>query len=158
MPIFPRPVAPKSAIADLRDVFRAPVPHKLPLLALSATLTGLLIWAFYVDSKPAPVGPQIIYVESWMADRRDSDILKQQKQDLARYETALQSKQEEFQRLADNFGIEWRADAERNRVQRVAVIAAVNKQLDERIAEAEAREGREAKSAKVASADSPARP
>lgn len=147
MPILPRPVSPKSALGDLRDMLAGPLPHKWPLLILSMALTSLIIWAFYLDARPAPQPPEIIYVESWMADRKDSTILEQQKADLAQYETALEKKQREFQTVADTFGIDWRRDEERNRVRRQAVIAAVNKRLDGRIAAARAREAAEGKAA-----------
>jgi hypothetical protein len=141
MLILPRPVSPKSAFADLRDLVAGPLPHKWPILALSTALTGLIIWAFYIDARvPLSNEKQIIYVQSWMADRKDSDILKQQKADLANYEGLLEKKQREFQHVADRFGIDWKEDEVRNKARRLAVIAAVNKRLDTRIAEAEARE------------------
>jgi hypothetical protein len=141
MAILPRPVSPKSAFADLKDMLRGERPHKWPILALSVTLTGIMLWGFYLDSDPGiEKGKEIIYVESWMSDRQDSDIIRQQKKDLANYETALATKQREFQSVADRFGIDWRTDEARNRERRQAIIAAINKQLDERLARAEARE------------------
>lgn len=140
MPIFPRPARPRDAFADLRLLWSENPRHRWPILGLSIALTSVIIWAFYVDSKSPPPPREIIYVESWMADRKDSDILKQQKADLARYEAALAARQKDFQGFADAFGIEWQKDAERNRAQRQAVIAAVNARLDKQIAEAEARE------------------
>lgn len=140
MPILPRPVSPKSAFTDLKDFLVEPRAHKWPLLALSMALTGVIMWTFEYDSLSLKPGPQIIYVESWMADRKDSTILQEQKADLALYEAALAKKQREFQATADRFGVEWRQDAARNKVQREAVIAAVNKSLDERIAYAKKQE------------------
>jgi hypothetical protein len=144
MSILPRPVTPKSALADLRSMLTGPLPHKWPLLGLSVAVTWVIMYGFYLDAKPAPVGPQIMYVESWMADRKDSDILKKQKADLAQYEVALEKKQHEFQSVADKFGIEWKNEEVRNRVRRKEVIAAINKQLDQRIAKAEADEAAKA--------------
>ncbi|MCE7794938.1 hypothetical protein LWE61_00045 [Sphingobium sufflavum] len=140
MRIIPRPVSPRSALTDLKDFLVEPRAHKWPLLALSMALTGVIMWAFEHDSLSLKPGPQIIYVESWMADRKDSLILERQKADLALYEKALTKKQREYQNLADTFGVEWRKDAARNKAQREAVIAAVNKSLDERIAAAKKRE------------------
>jgi len=144
MPIFPRPVSPKSALADLIDMLTGPLPHKWPLLLLSITLTGLILWGFNHDARGPKPERQIIYVESWMKDRKDSTIMEQQKRDLGLYEAALEKKQKEFQSVADKFGIEWRADEERNKARRLAVLAAVNKQLDERIAAAKRREAAQA--------------
>ncbi len=156
MPIMPRPVSPKSAFTDLKDFLVQPRAHKWPLLALSVALTGVIMWAFEYDSLSLKPGPQLIYVESWMADRKDSTILEEQKADLALYEKALASKQHEFQNVADTFGVEWRAEAARNRAQREAVIAAVNKSLDARIAYAKKQEA--AKTSTAAPAPTPAKP
>lgn len=140
MAIFPRPVSPKSAFADLLDVLSGPLPHKWPLLVLSVVLTAVIFWAFAYDTRPPKPERQIIYVESWMADRKDSTIIAEQKADLAAYEAALEKKQKEFQHVADMVGIEWREDEARNKTRRLAVIAAINKHLDEKIAAAKKRE------------------
>jgi hypothetical protein len=140
MPILPRPVSPRSATADLVSMLRGPLPYKWPILMLSCALTAIIIYAFYLDAKPAPMEPEVFYVESWMANRKDSVTLKKQKAELAQYEAALATKQVEFQRTADMFGIDWRNDAARNKARRQEIIAAINKQLDKKIAEAEAKE------------------
>jgi len=140
MAIFPRPVSPRSAFADLRDMFSAERPHRWTLLALSCALTALLLWGFMLDSRIPPKPREIIYVESWMNDRKDSDIIRQQMADIAEYEQALEKKQVEFQKVADMFGIEWREDEMRNRTRRAEVIAAIQKRLGERLAKAEAQE------------------
>lgn len=144
MSILPRPVSPKSAFADLRDLLSGPLPHKWPLAVLSIGLTTLIIWAFYLDAKVPMPPPQVNYVESWMADRKDSVILEKQKADLALYEAALQRKQREFQGVADRVGLEWRTEEAKNRTRREAIIAAINKQLDARIVAAKKREAAEA--------------
>lgn len=140
MAIFPRPVSPKSAASDLRDMFAPDRPHRWSILALSVTMTGLLLWGFVLDSRKPPKEREITYVESWMADRRDSDIIRKQLEDITKYEAALERKQGEFQRLADGLGIEWREDAAKNKAQREAVLAAIRKQMEGRLEEALKRE------------------
>jgi len=140
MPIFPRPVSPRSAFADLREMFSPDRPHRWTLLALSATLTGLMLWGFVLDSRIPEPPREIIYVESWMADRKDSDIIRKQIADLNAYEAGLVKKQGTYQKLADTFGIEYREEAARSEAQRKAVLAAIHKRLRERLAAAEARE------------------
>lgn len=140
MPIFPRPVAPKSAIADLREMFRPERPHRWTILALSLVLTSLLLWGFALDSRIPPKPREIFYVQSWTVDRKDSVIIEQQIKDVARYETALESKQGEFQRLADSLGIEWREDAMRNKTERAEIIASIKNTLNERLEAARERE------------------
>lgn len=140
---LPRPVSPKSALSDLREMLIEPRAHKWPVLGLSITLTAIILWGFTLDARQvADAKPQreIIYVQNWTADRKDSDILAQQKIDVARYEAALEAKQKEFQSVADRLGIEWRQDAERNRERRRAIIEAVNARIDRQIAQAKARE------------------
>ena len=140
MPIFPRPVAPKSAIADLREMFAPERPHRWPILILSIVLTSLLLWGFALDSRIPPKPREIFYVESWTADRKDSVIIEQQIKDVARFETIFEGKQEEFQRLADRLGIEWREDAMRNKIERAEIIASIKQTLKERLAAALERE------------------
>ena len=149
MQILPRPSSPRSAFSDLMLMFSKDRPHRWGLLGLSMAMTSVMLWAFYVDSKSPPKEREIFYVESWMSDRRDSDIIRQQKIDLARYEEALLEKQKEFQHVADLAGIDWRADAARNRVERAAIVAAMQKQLDERLAAALAREAAAGKAPKA---------
>lgn len=141
MPIFPRPVSPRSAFADLREMFSPDRPYRWTLLALSAALTGLMLWGFALDSRIPEQPREITYVESWMADRKDSDIIRKQMTDLDAYEASLMKKQGTYQKLADTFGIEYREEAARSDAQRRAVLAAIHKRLQERLAAAEAREG-----------------
>jgi hypothetical protein len=149
MRIIPRPVSPVSALADLRDMFSPDRPHRWTILALSIVVTAFILWGFAIDSRPPPKEREIFYVESWMADRRDSDIIRRQLDDLGKYEAALQKKQQEFQKLADSVGIDWRADEARNRVRRQETVALVEKQLRKKLAEALEREAREGRSPSV---------
>ncbi|MET0137870.1 MAG: hypothetical protein ABW039_00150 [Sphingobium sp.] len=142
MPIFPRPVSPRSALGDLWSYFRMPRPHKWPLLGLSAAITWVIIWAFIVDANTntMPTRNKIIYFESWDANRSDASIILQQKIDLAKGEAALARQQKRMQGYADAFGIEWREDAARNAARRKTVLEQVNGDLDKRLAKAEAAE------------------
>ena len=148
MRILPRPVSPRSAFADLKLMFSRDRPHRWGLLGVSAAMTFVLLWGFWIDSQPPPKEREIFYVESWMNDRRDSDIIRQQKKDLALYEVALAKKQQEFQRLADRVGIEWREEDAKNKARRAVIVAAMQKHLDKKLAEALAREAKEGKAPK----------
>jgi hypothetical protein len=142
MAIFPRPVSPKSAVGDFWSYFAQQRAHKWPLLGLAMAVTWVIVWAFVIDGQTntAPRQNKIIYVQSWDANRSDAAIILQQKMDLARGEVALRKKQKEMQGVADAFGIDWRTDAERNAAKRKVAIKAINEQLDERLAKAEAAE------------------
>lgn len=144
MAIFPRPVSPKSALSDFWSYFTEQRAHKWPLLGLSVAMTWVVIWAFVIDGQTniMPRQNKIIYVESWDANRTDAAIILQQKMDLARSEVALRKKQKEMQGLADAFGIDWRADEARNSAKRKEALKYINAQLDDRLAKAEAAEGK----------------
>jgi hypothetical protein len=142
MAIFPRPVSPRSAFGDLRYYLLEHRAHKWPLLGLSVAMTWLLIWAFLIDSKRDDTRKQneIIYIENDVGNRSDAAIILQQKMELARREVLLQKKQQEFQRLADKFGIDWRTDEARNTARRKEALKQINAALDARLAKAEAEE------------------
>lgn len=147
--IYPRPVSPRSALADLKLMFSPDRPHRWGLLGVSAALTFVGIWAFWSEFQAPKVEPQIIYVESWMSDRRDSDIIRQQIKDLATYEDDLQKSQVQYQRLADSVGIEWRKEEAENKARRMKVTAAMKKLLEKRLADALKREAAEGRTAEA---------
>ncbi len=115
-------------------------PHRWGLLGVSGAVTFVLLWGFLLDSRTPDPPREIFYVESWMSDRKDSDIIRAQKVDLANYEAALAKKQKEYQHVADMVGIEWRKEEAENRARRAAIIALVEKRLDTQLAEALKRE------------------
>lgn len=143
MAIFPRPVSPKSAAGDLWSYFRESRPHKWPILGLSVAITWVIIWGFIVDgnTNTMPTRNKIIYVKSWDASRSDAAVILQQKMDIAKGEAILKTQQREMQGLADAFGIDWRTDAERNKLRRDKALKDINAQLDARLVKAEAAEG-----------------
>lgn len=155
MAILPRPVSPRSAFADLRLMFSPERPHRWTLLGLSAALTAILLWGFWLDSRPPKPERQIIYVESWMIDRKDSDIIRRQQADLAKYEASVQKKQRGYQELADMTGVEWREAEAKAREQRRITIEAMEKYLDKRLADALAREAGQGKPAPDAASPAP---
>jgi hypothetical protein len=62
--------------SDLRDQLVRPQPHKWPFLALSAAMTFTIFSVmFHEGAKGPPRPPQIIYIESWRADRSDAEII-----------------------------------------------------------------------------------
>jgi hypothetical protein len=143
MSILPRPVSPRSATHDLWDYLRSTRAHKWPLMGVSAALTYLIIWAFITDANmnTMPRQNQIIYIQNWAANRTDADRILEQKKDLASYEAALVIQQEKMRKVADTFGVEWRAEAEANSAKRAIAIKQINEQLDARLAKAEAAGG-----------------
>lgn len=142
MAIFPRPVSPRSAAGDLWSYLTERRAHKWPLLGLSMAFTWLIVWAFLVDANTntMPTRNKIIYFESWDASRSDAAIILQQKLDLAEREARLREKQQDMQKVADMFGIEWRDEARRNDARRSEALKVLNADLDRRFLMAKAEE------------------
>jgi hypothetical protein len=97
---FPRPAGPRALIADIREFTRqrSRVQWVGALVAIAMPL--LIIAGFYHDSSHgiAP-GPQLIYVDSWPANRTDAQIKADQKRDQAKRDAAVKERQRQFRKL-----------------------------------------------------------
>ncbi len=61
---------------ELWDLLRRPQPHKLPILALSAAMTAVVFGVMFTQEAKGPPRPlDVIYIESWRADRSDAEII-----------------------------------------------------------------------------------
>ena len=91
---FPRPVGPSAAFRDLAAFMRQRSREQMigASLALLAT----------INTAPPP---QLIYAESWNANRTDAEIVAQQKKDQAARHAALAEKQRQYQKLEKRFGM-----------------------------------------------------
>lgn len=97
MPFFSR-MSPFRAIRDLRVFLSHRERHELWFFALAVVTTGLLIGGFVKDSSvEKPYTRDIVYVQSWPADRSDAEIRAQQLKDLPA-ERARKAEIEKFQR------------------------------------------------------------
>jgi hypothetical protein len=103
---FPRPVGPRAAIADLLAFMRQRSREQVIGACLAVLVTAIIVIEFLVDSKinTAPP-PQIVYVDSWSANRTDAEIIAEQKKDQAEQEAALKARQEQFKKLENTFGM-----------------------------------------------------
>lgn len=106
MPIFPRPVSPRVALADFRGFLRQRGREQWIGAALAVLVTIIIIIEFVVDSQinTAPP-PQVVYVQQWSANRTDAEIIAQQKIDQAAKEAAKKEKQRQFQKLEKQLGM-----------------------------------------------------
>ena len=104
---FPRPVGPRAALADLLAFMRQRSREQVTAAALAVLVTAIIVVEFLVDSKinTAPP-PQIVYVESWSANRTDAEIIADQKKHQAEREAAMKERQRQFQKLEKQLGIE----------------------------------------------------
>ena len=102
-------IQPKGALADLRYFLGRRQPHRWGFAALSLTVTGVTLWAFWHDSKFKPVYHRdIIYVQQWRADRTDAEIIAQQRIDgpkeaarKAEEARQLEENRQKFQKIKD---------------------------------------------------------
>lgn len=106
MPL-PRPSSPKAVLADLRAFFAERSQYRLVSAALAVMLPIIIIIGFVIDGNTniAP-GEQLIYVESWSADRSDEEILAAQKERQAEREAIQAERQRQFQELEKRFGMD----------------------------------------------------
>ena len=107
MPILPRPVGPRAAIADFVAFFRNTGREKWIGAALAVLVTAIIVIEFLVDSKmnTAPP-PRIVYVEQWNSNRTDAEIKADQEKHQAEREAAQLERQRQFQKLQNQLGIE----------------------------------------------------
>lgn len=75
--------------------------------SLAVLITAIIIVVFLVDAKvnTAPP-PQVVYVESFGPERTDAQIIADQQKRAAEREAALKARQQEFQKLEKQLGIE----------------------------------------------------
>lgn len=141
-PMFflPRPVSPRSMLADLKLMFSPDRPHRWGLLGVSAALTFVIMWGFVLESRKPKPERQITYINSWASDRRDSEIIRQQIKDLDTYEADLRRLQGRWQKFADATGVDWRKEEAENRAIRDKDRAAMKVILEKKLADALARE------------------
>jgi hypothetical protein len=98
MPL-PRPASPRALWADIRAFTAERRPHHWVALALALAMPVAIIVLFDLDGRTNIMpGPQLIYVESWPANRTDEQIRAEQKIDQAARDKAKKERQEMFKR------------------------------------------------------------
>lgn len=107
MPVLPRPSSPRAALADFLAFVRGGDRSRLLGLTLAVLITIIILIIFFVDAKvnTAPP-PQVIYTESWGANRTDAEIIADQKRDQAALAEARRAKQQQFKEIQDKLGIQ----------------------------------------------------
>lgn len=91
------------AYRDVRRFLAKRKPYELWFLLLAMVLTMLILVAFAIDSNiKVPYKENIIYVQSWPANRSEAEILAQQKIDTAKKaELDAEIKRREDERQAE---------------------------------------------------------
>lgn len=106
MPL-PRPASPRALFADLRAFARQRSRHQWIAAFFAFVMPIVILVGFYYDSQTNILpGEQIIYAESWSANRSDEEIIAQQKIDQQRKEAAIAERQAGFKRLEKRLGMD----------------------------------------------------
>ena len=97
---FPRPAAPKALWADIRAFTAQRSRYQWGGLFMAIAMPLLIIAGFIHDSTHGVrPGPQIIYAESWSANRTDAQIKADQKRDQAKRDAAIKERQRQFRKV-----------------------------------------------------------
>lgn len=99
---LPRPASPKALWQDLRSFLGQRSPHQWIAAALALAIPAGIGTIFFLDTVDAHrVGPQIIYIESWPANRSTEEIVAKQKADEQLRQRYEAERRRQFQRLED---------------------------------------------------------
>jgi len=101
---LPRPSSPTAAWRDLKAFLGQQERHKFVFAAIAILIPVVIVSGFYVDSNIKPEA-QIIYVQSWPADRTDEQIKAQQKIDQAKRDKEVAERRRQYQELEKRLGI-----------------------------------------------------
>ena len=104
---LPRPASPRALLADLRAFAQQRSRVQWIAAAVAVMMPIVIIWAFIKDGNTniAP-GEQIIYAESWSADRSDAQIRIDQARRQKEREAAMAERQRQFKELGRRLGMD----------------------------------------------------
>jgi len=101
MPL-PRPATPRVLWNDLRAFWKDRPRHQWPALAVACAIPVAIVASFYLDSYTNILPrEQVIYVDSWPADRTDEQIRAKQEADLADLRRRQAERQRQLKRIDD---------------------------------------------------------
>jgi hypothetical protein len=103
--MLPRPSGPRALLADLRAFARERSRHQWIAAGVAVAMPLTIIFMFLYDGyHGVQPGPQVIYAESWPANRSDAQIKADQKKDQARRQAEARERQRAYQRLNKALG------------------------------------------------------
>lgn len=103
MSFFLRPSGPRALWKDLAAFWRNRPRGQWVAALLAVTATGAIVWGFFLDSQSlGETRAQVMFIDSWPADRTDAQIRAKQKADLAEREAAEAAHRRRFQELDQN--------------------------------------------------------
>ncbi len=105
MGALPKPSGPRAVWRDFKAFLDTEQRYRYVGIGLAIFMPALTLAGFYVDSKKDPPKPEIIYAQSWSADRTDAEIIKQNIADQKKLDARRAERQRQFKKLADDLGI-----------------------------------------------------
>jgi hypothetical protein len=106
MPL-PRPASPRALIADLRSFAAMRTRHQWIATFLAAAIPATILVVFWLDGQTnIQPGAQVIYVESWSADRPDEQIRADQQVRERERRRAEAERQRQWKAVGDRLGID----------------------------------------------------
>jgi hypothetical protein len=105
MPL-PRPASPRVLWADLRAFARERSRHQWVAALFAIAMPIVIVVGFIVDARTniAP-GEQLIYVDSWSANRTDAEIKAAQAKREEERQAIAAERQRQFKELEERLGI-----------------------------------------------------
>jgi hypothetical protein len=100
MAFFLRPSGPRALWKDLGDFWRSRPRGQWIAAVLALTATGTIVLGFFLDSRSlGETREQVIFIDSWPANRTDAEIVAKQKADQAERDAARAEHQRQLQRI-----------------------------------------------------------
>lgn len=97
---LPRPSSPGVVWNDLRAFMRDRPRHQWVAGTLAVMIPLTILLGFYLESyMRAQPRSQVVYINSWPADRSDEEIRARQQADVERERAIQEERQRQFQRL-----------------------------------------------------------
>ena len=105
MPL-PRPASPRALWSDLRAFAGERSGVKWIAAVFAILMPVVIVVGFIVDARTNVLpGEQVIYAESWSANRTDAEIVEAQQQREARKQEIADERQRQFQKLERRLGL-----------------------------------------------------
>lgn len=105
MGALPKPSGPRAVWRDMQAFLSEKHRYRFIGIALAILMPGLTLAGFYVDSRRDPPKPQMIYVQSWPADRSDAEIIRQNIADQKKLDAYRAERRRQYTKLANDLGI-----------------------------------------------------
>jgi hypothetical protein len=106
MPL-PRPASPRALLSDVRAFAAQRTRHQWIAMFLAGAIPATILTVFWLDGRTnIQPGPQIVFVDSWSAERTDAQIRADQQVRERERQRAEAERQRQWKALGDRLGID----------------------------------------------------